>query len=211
MKALLAIVLLLSLLTFNSCGKKDQSKADLAHPGLSQEPSKTLQIDEEEHNKLKTLKYQLVEGLNNKKPFYVLEREDKITQFNCSNCHEGPLPPRAEGQHRSELMHTDLKLQHASTSIMDCRSCHNSEDMDTLRLNNEGKVDFNHSYKLCMQCHFEQGKDWIGGAHGKRIAGWRGKRVIMNCTECHDPHDPSFKQHFPVGRPTIPRTGNAAH
>lgn len=209
MKVYLSTVLLLLFLI--SCGKKSTDKADLTHPDLPQDPAKSLQLDEEEHNKLKTLKYQLVEGFKNKKPFYVLEREDKIKQFKCSSCHDQPLPERPTGVLRSPLMHTDLKLNHASDAVMDCRSCHNSDDMDTLKLNNKGKVSFNHSYQLCTQCHFQQGKDWAGGAHGKRLHSWRGKRVIMNCTECHDPHDPSFKQHFPVGRPTIPRTGKTAH
>ena len=95
MKVLLSTVLLLFILC--SCGKKSTDKADLTHPDLPQEPSKTLQLDEEEHNKLKTLKYQLVEGYENKKPFYVLEREDKIKQFKCSSCHDKPLPERPTG------------------------------------------------------------------------------------------------------------------
>lgn len=208
MKSLLTFFIL-SLLFF-SCGQKE-NQAPATHPGLSQAPAKSLETDETEHSKLKTLKYHPVTEFKTNKPFYVLDREDKITQFACSSCHDKPLPDRPAGQEKSQLMHVDINIHHASKETMDCRTCHNAEDMDTLKLNNKGKVGFNNSYKLCMQCHFQQGKDWIGGAHGKRLASWRGKRVIMNCTECHNPHDPSFKQHFPVGRPVIPRTGNAAH
>ncbi|MGB5884125.1 MAG: hypothetical protein WBG28_08515, partial [Desulfobulbales bacterium] len=62
----------------------------------------------------------------------------------------------------------------------------------------EGKqIDFDHSYLLCGQCHFRPKRDWLGGAHGKRVTYWAGKRVVMNCTSCHNPHSPAFKTKMP--------------
>ncbi len=56
------------------------------------------------------------------------------------------------------------------------------------------KIDFDHSYQLCGQCHFRQKRDWLGGAHGKRETYWAGERVVRNCTSCHNPHSlPSNK------------------
>ena len=159
-------------------------------------------------HKLQKIKSHPVE-LEGYKAFFVAERTSKMSQFACSSCHEGELPARQEGQARSELMHLDIEMKHAAGSIMDCRTCHNEKDMDTLRLNNGTPVSFNHAYKMCSQCHFEQGKDWAGGAHGKRLHSWYGKRVVMNCTECHDPHSPAFDQRHPKGRQSIPRTGSA--
>ena len=62
---------------------------------------------------------------------------------------------------------------------------------------------------LCSQCHYAQGEDWAAGAHGKRLVGWRGPRVVMSCTGCHDPHDPTFGTQIPSPGPRIPRTGGA--
>lgn len=164
------------------------------------------EILEDEATALKTVKSHKVESLNLKE-FFVADRESKISQFACSNCHDKALPERQQGTFRHSFMHLDIEMNHAGTETMDCRSCHNEHNMDTLRMNDGSELSFNHSYKLCTQCHFQQGKDWHGGAHGKRLVSWRGKRVVMNCTECHNPHAPSFHQRFPKGRPTIPRTG----
>ena len=158
-------------------------------------------------HKLQGVKSHPVE-LEGHKAFSVADRTSKMTQFECSSCHEGELAARKEGQVRSELMHLDIQMKHAAGSVMDCRSCHNEKNMDTLKLNDGMPVSFNHAYKMCSQCHFQQGKDWAGGAHGKRLYSWYGKRVVMNCTECHDPHSPAFSQRHPKGRQTIPRTGS---
>ena len=33
---------------------------------------------------------------------------------------------------------------------------------------------------------------------GKRVGYWAGKRVVENCTSCHNPHSPRFKSRWPV-------------
>lgn len=89
---------------------------------------------------------------------------------------------------------------------MDCRSCHDATDLGVLRLNDGTSVGFDHAYRVCAQCHFEQGRDWIGGAHGKRLAAWTGTRVILSCPACHNPHAPRIESRWPVTYPRIPRT-----
>jgi hypothetical protein len=197
------------------CGCREEKSAvssALLPPGTAP-LAQSLEQDMEESNALKTVLSHPVElGKNtHSQPFFVANRTEKMTQFACSNCHEEPLPERTEGLSRHPFMHVDIELQHASAEAMDCRTCHNEQKMDTLKLNDGTEVSFNHAYKTCMQCHFQQGEDWIGGAHGKRLDSWRGKRVVMNCTECHNPHKPAFEQRFPKGRPTIPRTGGTHH
>ena len=56
------------------------------------------------------------------------------------------------------------------------------------------------SYRLCAQCHFAQADAWAGGGHGKRLDGWQGRRVVMACTDCHDPHAPAPRRAFRSAR-----------
>ena len=43
---------------------------------------------------------------------------------------------------------------------------------------------------------------WAGGAHGKRLDGWQGRRVVMGCADCHDPHRPASSRASPSARRT---------
>jgi nitrate/TMAO reductase-like tetraheme cytochrome c subunit len=53
------------------------------------------------------------------------------------------------------------------------------------------------SYQLCAQCHNSQVKDWVGGAHGKNLSGWKSARVSKLCVECHNPHSPALDKRWP--------------
>ena len=170
----------------------------------------SLEYDQVELLHLKTIETVLVkedEQLD-RSNFHVSARTKAITQFPCSSCHSAPLTETPRGEVDTRSAHTDIQLRHAGESVMTCQTCHNYQRVETLHLLNEGSIDFNHSYQLCIQCHFQQGKDWAGGAHGKRLAGWKGKRVVMNCTDCHDPHSPAFDKRWPHQFPRIPRSGN---
>jgi hypothetical protein len=103
-------------------------------------------------------------------------------------------------------MHVDIRLQHAGTEVMDCATCHALESLDLVRLPKGQPVGMMHSYRMCAACHFQQARDWAGGAHGKRISNWDEERVVMNCTECHDPHHPAVAAGWPAMTPRIPRT-----
>ena len=127
--------------------------------------------------------------------FWVETRKDKMERFRCSRCHDNK-PVFSEKA--KEVAHGEIKLVHGSKSKpLNCYTCHHKEERDSLETEKGEKVDMDHSYQLCGQCHFRQKKDWVGGAHGKRIKYWAGQRVVMACTSCHDPHSPRFAQRWP--------------
>ncbi len=126
----------------------------------------------------------------------IRNRKSKITSFECSKCHSEPLENIASKQIGKKNSHWNIELNH--TDIMTCSSCHDTKDnLDNLKDINGAKIDFNHSYKLCSQCHSSQFEDWKGGAHGKRLSAWVPPRVSYTCVECHNPHDPKFKERLP--------------
>jgi len=136
--------------------------------------------------------------------FDVQQRQHQIGQFPCARCHEQPQELTSLSEANPRWAHANIRAIHPARGS--CNTCHNYDDLQTLRLQDGTTVDVNQVYQLCSQCHFEQAQDWAGGAHGKRLGGWRGRRVIMNCTDCHDPHAPAFGPEIPVAGPRIPRT-----
>jgi len=128
--------------------------------------------------------------------FWTETRKDKIERFKCSQCHNNK-PVRVELA--ADMAHGDVKLNHGSQEKpLSCFTCHNKEERDFLETEAGMKLDMDHSYQMCGQCHFRQQKDWVGGAHGKRVANWAGKRVVQNCVSCHNPHSPRFEKRWPV-------------
>ncbi len=131
--------------------------------------------------------------------FYVLERSSEITKYPCTTCHNQPLArmkagPKAE----NPRAHWDIVIQHANADVMNCLTCHNEGKIDQLQLLTGREVSFEHSYQVCAQCHSRQFQDWTGGAHGKRIAGWAPPRVVNNCVDCHNPHQPAWEIRWPA-------------
>ena len=127
--------------------------------------------------------------------FWTRTRKEKIQRFKCSQCHNNKevLVPQA-----AEMAHGDIVLVHGGKQKpLNCFTCHKKDERDFLVVEKDTRVDMDHSYQLCGQCHFRQKSDWVGGAHGKRISHWAGKRVITNCTACHDPHSPRFEKRWP--------------
>ncbi len=139
------------------------------------------------------------------KPFRVAQRRGRITQYPCGACHDRPVVEERPGGLSRRWSHLDVHLEHAAA--LHCATCHRYEDLKDLRLIDGEPIDFDHSYLVCAQCHSQRARDWAGGAHGKRLGGWRGERVIENCTGCHDPHDPAFPRRMPSTYPQVPRTG----
>ncbi len=123
-------------------------------------------------------------------------RKDKLQRFSCSQCHNNkPVTVRRA----AEVAHGAIVLNHGSQDRpLSCYTCHKKDERDFLVTEHGLKVDMDHSYQMCGQCHFRQKKDWVGGAHGKRISYWAGQRVVKNCTACHDPHSPLFKKRWPA-------------
>ena len=129
--------------------------------------------------------------------FLIPERKNQIKSFACSECHTVGLE-QLKSKEQAKNAHWDIKMDHADNSTMNCVTCHNMNDMNTLKSLTTNIIDFNHSYKLCSQCHSKQYTDWKGGAHGKNIGGWTNPRAAYACVNCHNPHDPHFESRWPA-------------
>lgn len=128
--------------------------------------------------------------------FLIPERKGQIKSFACIECHIKPLEQM--GSHNEKRAHWDIKLNHAQVEIMNCATCHNPDNMNNLKSLTDKDIDINLSHKLCAQCHSTQFQDWLGGAHGKKVAGWAPPRASMTCVNCHNPHSPGFEKRWPV-------------
>ena len=128
--------------------------------------------------------------------FWTETRKDKMQRFSCSQCHNNK-PVKVT--RAAEIAHGEIVLVHGSEARpLSCYTCHDKDERDFLVTEQGMKVDMDHVYQMCGQCHFREKKDWVGGAHGKRISYWAGQRVVKNCTACHDPHSPGFKKRWPA-------------
>jgi len=127
--------------------------------------------------------------------FFTQARKSEISRFKCSTCHNNK-PVTSDNAAR--ISHADIQVVHGNKeTLLTCNTCHSDADRDFLKAGEQTKIDFDHVYDMCGQCHFRQKKDWIGGAHGKRVTYWAGERVVKNCTSCHNPHSPRFEKQWP--------------
>jgi hypothetical protein len=127
-------------------------------------------------------------------------RAPDLTQYPCTSCHLGrALVPATD---RAADAHQDITATHPAEAD-GCTTCHAGADVELLELRSGERVTIDHVYRLCAQCHFSQADDWAAGAHGKRLDGWQGRRVVMSCTECHDPHQPVLQQRVPFRAPIL--------
>jgi hypothetical protein len=125
-------------------------------------------------------------------------RTHDIASFPCQNCHDTALDKLKFGNETDiKNAHWDIELKHAKASVMTCNTCHNSNNLNSLISLTGDPISIDRSYDMCGQCHSTQYKDWLGGAHGKSLSGWRQPRVIKTCVGCHNPHDPSIKSRWP--------------
>lgn len=127
--------------------------------------------------------------------FYTLARKNKIKQFSCNECHASRKVKNFDPS--AKLSHAQVKLQHGDSKTMNCTTCHSTENRNLLKSITKKNIDFDRSYNLCAQCHFKEKRDWLGGAHGKRLKFWAGDRLVKNCTSCHDPHKPNTPTRWP--------------
>lgn len=128
--------------------------------------------------------------------FFTETRKDAIKRFKCSACHNNTEVPI---HNAAKLSHADVVLNHGGKDgPAECNTCHSQKERDFLTTANGDTIDMDHVYDMCGQCHFRQKKDWIGGAHGKRVIYWAGRRVVKNCTSCHNPHSPRFEKRMPA-------------
>jgi len=157
-------------------------------------------------------------------PFTVVPREDRIRNFPCTKCHDNQFVDRRVRELQDE--HTNLTYEHGGGRFWCYDACHKGTDIDSLVSLRGRRIPYDESYKVCGQCHFQR-LDWFFGGHGKRqgawedqrqipvtadelkvedrsqIGRWAGERVILNCTECHNPHSPSIKPFEPSPTPPV--------
>ncbi len=122
----------------------------------------------------------------------------------CGSCHRAGRPViQAE---RIEDAHRYVLPKHPEESGTHCSTCHATDDVQSLVLASGERISLEHAYRLCAQCHYAQADDWAAGTHGKRLDGWRGRRVVMSCPDCHDPHQPAIAPRIPYPGPRLPTT-----
>lgn len=126
-----------------------------------------------------------------------------LVQYPCTSCHLGRTVAMRDT--RIGDAHQNIQPTHPALLTAACATCHSPDAVDMLALKTAERVGLDHSYRLCGQCHFGQAEAWAGGGHGKRLDGWQGRRVVMGCTDCHDPHRPGVAPRTPFRAPTIAR------
>lgn len=120
----------------------------------------------------------------------------------CGTCH-ATKPPNIATDSGDQLdeFHVGLKFAHGT---LNCLSCHNADDYDSLRLADGRPVTFPNTMTLCAQCHGPQHRDYQNGSHGGMTGFWdrtKGPRQRNHCIDCHDPHAPAYPQMLPVFKP----------
>jgi hypothetical protein len=131
-------------------------------------------------------------------------RARPLGQYPCTSCHLGRKVAMAD--QRIGDAHQNIQPEHPRQTGARCATCHAADDVGLLTLLNGERATLDQSYRLCAQCHFAQVDAWAHGAHGKRLDGWQGRRVVMGCPDCHDPHKPALERRVPFRAPQIERT-----
>ena len=130
-------------------------------------------------------------------------RSANLGQYPCTSCHLGRrMVLRDE---RIKDAHQNIQPLHPKQTGATCATCHAAENVELLTLKSGERATLDHTYRLCAQCHFNQAESWAGGAHGKRLDGWQGRRVVMGCADCHDPHNPTIESRIPFRAPQLQR------
>lgn len=131
-------------------------------------------------------------------------RAADLGQYPCTSCHLGRQIVMSD--ERVGDAHQNIEVVHPSQTGALCSTCHAPDNVELLALRSGERATLEHTYRLCAQCHFSQAEAWAGGAHGKRLDGWQGRRVLMGCADCHDPHRPSLEPRVPFRAPQIGRS-----
>jgi hypothetical protein len=131
-------------------------------------------------------------------------RAADLGQFPCTSCHLGRAIVLAD--ERRKDAHQNIESVHPVQTGGVCSTCHAPDNVELLALKSGERATLDHTYRLCAQCHFSQAEAWAGGAHGKRMDGWEGRRVLMGCAECHDPHKPAIEKRIPFRAPELERS-----
>jgi hypothetical protein len=126
-----------------------------------------------------------------------------LGSYPCTSCHFGGRVTMTDT--RVTDAHQNIQPVHPAQLGAVCSTCHAPDNVERLALKSAERSTFDHAYRLCAQCHFAQAEAWAGGGHGKRLDGWQGRRVVMNCVDCHDPHRPAIEPRTPFRAPQLER------
>lgn len=130
-------------------------------------------------------------------------RSPDLGQYPCISCHLGRGTVLNDA--RAAGTHENIKPRHPAQTGGACSTCHSAANVELLALKSGERATLDHTYRLCAQCHFSQAEAWAGGGHGKRLDGWQGRRVLMGCADCHDPHKPAIEPRIPFRAPQLQR------
>jgi hypothetical protein len=130
-------------------------------------------------------------------------RARPLGQYPCTSCHLGRKVVMADK--RVTDAHQNIQPVHPKQTGALCSTCHAADNVELLALEDGKRASLDESYRLCAECHFAQVGAWAAGAHGKRLDGWQGRRVVMACPDCHDPHKPALQPRIPFRAPRIER------
>ena len=130
-------------------------------------------------------------------------RSPDLGQYPCTSCHLGRRMVLNDA--RIKDAHQNIQPSHPAQTGATCATCHAADNVELLALKNGERATLDHAYRVCAQCHFNQAESWAGGAHGKRLDGWQGRRVVMGCADCHDPHQPTIESRIPFRAPQLKR------
>lgn len=128
----------------------------------------------------------------------------ELSQYPCTSCHEGQNIIGDGVDRDREGVHHNIQPEHPEETGALCTTCHAAYEIGRLTLESGGTASIDHSYQLCAQCHFPEVDSWASGSHGKRLVGWRGRRVVMGCADCHNPHQPGTEQRIPYPGRALP-------
>jgi hypothetical protein len=236
MRRLLPVLVVCSVTAGWSCAPGDAAQSDGAHEpaAVADTSDHSMAVAPEtllrEPGALRTVRAAVVQGRTgpNGRPFEVSLRtpgdaaharsfgrrtltiamradESKLREYPCTSCHAGRTVELRE--QRIADAHAALRVTHPGETGAACASCHAATDVELLALPGGERVTLDHAYRVCARCHFAQTDAWAAGAHGKRLDGWQGRRVVMGCTDCHDPHAPTLDTRLPFRPPRLHRPG----
>lgn len=131
--------------------------------------------------------------------FSVVARIGELSFYPCSDCHSemvvNPVRRALNSPHPSTLEHGDGRFW--------CLDCHDAEVRNQFHTLSGEALSFDRSDRVCAQCHGAVHRDWVFGAHGKRVARWQGERSYYACAHCHDPHRPAVRPRAPQPPPAL--------
>lgn len=136
-------------------------------------------------------------------PFSVIPSQKDPDMHPCVDCHDWAESDR--NPRELQEPHDNFRLEHGlhGKGQFWCFTCHHLEGNGGLRTLEGLKLSFDEAYIVCSQCHARAARDWVFGAHGKRVGSWRGERRLYNCTVCHYQHRPPTEARAPRPAPRV--------